>query len=100
VVALWNLVDPEHQGAVQKLRLEFRGVPANHQVLITRLDEHSGNTLAAYERMGEPQYPTQAQILQLNAASQLSPPEKRSLEEDPIVLELPPNALVILEIPK
>jgi xylan 1,4-beta-xylosidase len=80
--------------------LDFRGIPAKSSVLMQRVDEHHGNTLASYERMGKPRYPTQAQIQQLNAESKLPAPEKRSLTNGKLVIELPPNALVLLEIPK
>jgi xylan 1,4-beta-xylosidase len=90
VVAVWNLVDPDHQSSVQKLSLDFRGIPANSPVLIQRVDEHHGNTLVSYERMGKPRYPTQAQIQQLNAESKLLAPEKRSLTSGKLVIDLPP----------
>jgi xylan 1,4-beta-xylosidase len=99
VVAVWNLVDPDHQGSVQELSLDFRGIPANSPVLIQRVDERHGNTLASYERMGKPRYPTQAQIQQLNAESKLPAPEKRSLTNGKLVINLTPNALVLVEIP-
>lgn len=56
-------------------------------------------TLVSYERIGKPSYPTQAQIQQLNAESKLLVPEKRSLTNGKLVIDLPPNALVLVEIP-
>jgi xylan 1,4-beta-xylosidase len=55
--------------------------------------------LVSYERMGKPGYPTQAQIQQLNAESKLLVPEKRSLTNGKLVIDLPPNALLLVEIP-
>jgi xylan 1,4-beta-xylosidase len=100
VIALWNLVDSNHQGAVERMRLDVHGLSVNSPVFVQSLDEHHGNTLASYERMGKPRYPTQAQIQQLNAGSRLSTPEKRSLSNGSLVITLTPNALVLLEIPK
>ena len=98
VVALWNLVDPDQHGLNRKMSLEFRGVKRPGEVMISRVDEQHGNTLASYERMGKPRYPTQAQIRQLNSESALPPAEKRSLHDGRIALEIPPNGLVLLEI--
>ena len=56
-------------------------------------------TLVSYERIGKPRYPTQAQIQQLNVESKLLVPEKRSLSNGKLVIDLPPNALVLVEIP-
>ena len=50
--------------------------------------------------MKTPGFPTQAQIQQLNAELTLPPPEKRSLDNRSLVITLPPNTLVLLEIPK
>jgi xylan 1,4-beta-xylosidase len=49
--------------------------------------------------MGKPRYPTQAQIQQLNAESKLLAPEKPFLTNGKLVIDLPPNALVLVEIP-
>ena len=100
MIALWNLVDPDHQGTVEKQRLDFRGIPPDSPVLVQQLDERHGNTLASYQRMGKPRYPTQPQIQELNTESRLPAPEKRSLSNGGLVITLTPNALVLLEIPK
>jgi xylan 1,4-beta-xylosidase len=98
VVALWNLVDPDQHGSSRKVSLEFRGLKRSGEVMISRVDEQHGNMLASYERMGKPRYPTQAQIRQFNSDSALPPPEKSSLHDGRIALEIPPNGLVLLEI--
>jgi xylan 1,4-beta-xylosidase len=67
-------------------------------VSITRLDPTHGNTLAAYQKMGSPRYPTPTQIRALNAASELGPPEKATLKEGKIQVDLPVNSLVMLEV--
>ena len=47
VVALWNLVDPDQHGSSRKVSLEFRGLKRSGEVMISRVDEQHGNTLAS-----------------------------------------------------
>jgi len=111
VLALWNLVEPgsgeagattvtqpqPQPGVTQHLHIEFRNLNPNLRFLVRKLDSQHGNTLAAYEQMGKPQYPTQAQIRELNRASELGKPESVALYNGAIELDLTPNELAILE---
>jgi xylan 1,4-beta-xylosidase len=99
VVAAWNLVEMDETGTTRKLRLNFRGVARDAKVIVNRIDEAHSNPLATYKRMGEPQYPTRAQIEKLNVTSKLQPTEA-SLRHGAFELELQPNTLVVLEISK
>lgn len=99
VIAAWNLVDPDKQGAPLPLVLSLRGVNLQGIVLISRLDAEHGNTLAAYQAMGSPLYPAREQVEALNRAAALPPPEIQHLEGGNLSLTLPINALYILEIP-
>ena len=99
-VAAWNLVDPDQPGAPRLIRFEFRGVIPDAQLRLTRADAQHGNTLAAYEAMGSPRYPTAAQIRQLNAGAGLRAPQTLPLKDGKIYLELPPDGLALLEIQK
>jgi xylan 1,4-beta-xylosidase len=99
VVAAWNLVELGKSGTTRKLRLNFRGVARDAKVTVNRIDETHSNPLATYKTMGEPQYPTRAQIDQLNLTSKLRPTEE-SLKDGAFELELQPNALVVLEVSK
>ena len=96
-VAVWNLVDPDQSGTNRHVQLNFRGVPRGAQVRLTRLDSTHGNTLAAYERMGKPRYPTRKQIEELNRAASLVS-ETTKLAGGKLDLELTPNALVLVEV--
>lgn len=104
VVAVWNMEDPAGAkqsggpGHEKQMQLAFEHVPRNAPVSITRLDPTHGNTLAAYRKMGSPRYPTQAQVRELNAASELGPPEKTTLKDGKVDIDLPVNSLVMLEV--
>ena len=99
VVAAWNLVEPNQPGTTQRVRFQLQGVRANASVTVNRVDEHNGNTLTAYDAIQKPQYPTRVQIDQMNRASELKPSKER-LKNGAIEIELPPNALVVLEVAK
>ena len=98
-VAAWNLVDPDRTGPTRTVRFDFKGVPASAQVRVTRVDSQHGNTLAAYEKMGKPRYPTRKQIDEMNRASVVVP-QTSVLKDGKIEIQLTPNALVLLEIEK
>jgi len=98
-VAAWNLVDPDRTGSTRTVRFEFRGVPPSAKVRVTRVDSTHGNTLAAYEKMGKPRYPTRKQIAELNRAAVVVP-ETTSLSDGRLEIRLSPNALVLLEVGK
>jgi xylan 1,4-beta-xylosidase len=100
VIAVWNLVDPGKQGSPKTVQLELRGVNPTASVAISRLDAEHGNTLTAYEAMGKPRYPTQAQIRQLNQAAELLPPERLSLQNGRLTLRVPVDGLAVVELSK
>jgi xylan 1,4-beta-xylosidase len=97
-VMAWNLVDPNQDATRRPIQFEFRGVKPDVQDRLSRVDAQPGNTLAGYEAMRRPRYPTQAQIRQLNLAAELPAPERLFLKDSLIELELPPNGLALLEI--
>ncbi len=97
-VAIWNLVDPGQMGSPRTFQLDFKNVPPNAAVSISRVDETHSNTLAIYQRMGSPRYPTEQQVATLNSSSALPTPEIRHLKAGQIELQLGPNALFLLEI--
>ena len=98
MIALWNLVDPDKKGGVKSFQLTFDHVAPDAPVGISIVDKDHANTLAAYQALGSPQYPTEEQVNRINAATQLPAPEQRHLEAGQLKLELQPNALVLLEV--
>lgn len=103
-VAAWNLVDPPPDGkpapsAVSRtVTLTFRNVAPGASVTIERVDNEHGNVLPLYRQMGSPQYPTPAQVDQLNRATALPPPEQTHLNHGTLELTLEPNALALIRI--
>jgi xylan 1,4-beta-xylosidase len=99
-IAAWNLVDPDKQGAAREIEFEIHGVAPNSRVRMSRADSDHGNTLAAYQKMGSPEYPTQAQVHELNRIAEENPVEDRRLSKGKVDLSLPVNGVVLLEVLK
>ena len=55
---------------------------------VIRLDEEHGNALASWQKMGEPEYPDQGQVLEMEAASVLRE-EQLSVTDNKAVVTLP-----------
>ena len=68
-------------GAPKTVKLDFKGVKPDAPIAISRVDEQHGNTLALYEKMGSPRYPTRDQIRALREDSRLPDPEYDELTE-------------------
>jgi xylan 1,4-beta-xylosidase len=97
-IAAWNLVDPPQQGSTIALQFEIKGVPNDAVVHISRADAEHGNTLAAYESMGSPQYPTPEEVEKINRIAEDQKPESLRLANREIGLEIPVNGLLLLEV--
>ena len=97
VIALWNLFLPEEKGHAREVTLAFQGTRKS-RASVSRLDAAHGSLLNAYDAMGRPAYPAQAQMEALRKAAQLSPPEKMSLRNGELHLTLPPQGLVLVEL--
>ena len=99
VIAAWNLVDPDQQGSDKLLHLRFNGVASDAVVSIQYADSQHGNTLATYESMGSPRYPTPSQVQEINRTANLPEPRPTRLKDAALDLDLIPNALVLIELP-
>jgi xylan 1,4-beta-xylosidase len=96
-IALWNYAPPEQPGADRTFMLQIKGVVAN-QARISVVDPKHGDYHDAYEKMGSPRYPTQAQIQQLIRSAQIPPAEERSINGGQLTLTLPYYGLALIEI--
>jgi len=97
-VAVWNLAEPGATGAAKNVKLEFKGVKPDARIGISRVDEEHGNTLALYEKMGKPRYPTQDQIRDLRENSRLPDPAYDELTDGSYTLQLPVNGLAVIQV--
>jgi xylan 1,4-beta-xylosidase len=102
VVALWNLVEMDRvkEGKPRLQTVRFTGVDPKAKVSVLRLDADHGNTEGAYKRMGSPQYPTRAQVEQINRDGEIAPAEQKNLISGEVTFEIPVNGLLILELKK
>lgn len=98
-IALWNLVDPGTAGRERMRKLDLRGLRTGATLRVTRIDDQHGSSLAAYQAMGAPRYPSTAQVAALNRAAELPPSTSLRLAAgNSVQLTLPANGLVLLEI--
>jgi xylan 1,4-beta-xylosidase len=75
VVALWNYAPPVGDGAVYKVgepagsdrhfSIDIAELPATAHATMWRLDQTHGNVVAAFDRMGRPDFPSRDQLVQL-----------------------------------
>ncbi len=100
VVAAWNLVDPGETGPARTMELEFRGVPGDARVSISRVDQNHGNVLPQYKAMDSPADPTPAQAKELNAKTALGPPTEEHLRGGRLKLTLSPDELDLVRVEK
>ena len=97
-VAVWNLRLPEQPGHSKEVVLDFKGLKGAHQAAVSRVDADHGSVLAAYDAMGKPAYPTQAQVKKLRDSAVLPPPKIMPLHEGKLQLILPPDGLVLIQL--
>jgi xylan 1,4-beta-xylosidase len=97
VAALWNYGPPGQAGPTQKITLLVKDAKIRH-ALIWRVDDTHSNVLAAFKKMGEPHYPTQAQIKELRQAGELSSPQKADLQNGQISVDVPSPGLALVEL--
>lgn len=99
-IALWNYAPPGNGGKPRTYELSVKGLSGAHHAIIWTVDKHHGSPLATWEAMGQPAFPSPQQQQILRQASQLPPPEIKTLSaQDPTLsLTLQPHALSLIEI--
>ncbi len=98
VVAAWNLIPPDQTGPPKTIHLRFEHLGEHARAYISRVDRDHGDVHPAYEKMGQPRYPTQEQLKTLQQAAQLPPAEIRELTNGELALDLAPNGLAVVEV--
>jgi len=97
VLAVWNYAPPEQAGSPRTVTLRLKGTNTK-RALVSRLDHDHGDFHSAYEKMGSPRYPTQAQIQELRRATELPAPETRVIENGELTFTLPGQGLALIEL--
>jgi xylan 1,4-beta-xylosidase len=97
VLAVWNYASPDQMGLPKTITLQFKNVKPKH-ALVSLLDRDHGDFHSAYEKMGSPRYPTQAQIQDLRRAVELPSPETGKLKNDELSLTIPAHGLALIEL--
>ena len=102
VIAVWNYAPPTEPGSHESasprtVTLRFKGHSAK-RASIFRVDHEHGDMRSAYEKMGSPRYPTEAQIETLRSAARLPAPENRDVHNGELTLTLPSHGLAVIEV--
>lgn len=97
VMAVWNYAPPAEDGHPEHATIKFRNANLA-KATIWRVDTDHGDSYRAFRRMGEPSYPTRAQIKELRAAGEVAPPETVDVQNGALSLEIPAHGLVVVEL--
>ena len=98
VLAVWNYASPGELGSPKTVTLQLKNAKAR-RASISRVDGDHGDFHAAYEKMGSPRYPTQAQIEDLRRAANLPASGRSSkLKDNQLTLTLPAHGLAVIEL--
>ena len=97
VIAAWNMASPATPGLPRDVNFVFRQKGFS-RVNVSRVDPQHGDIHSAYQAMGSPRYPTQAQIRQLRVAAQLLAPEVYDLKNGSVTIRIPAQGLLLLEL--
>jgi xylan 1,4-beta-xylosidase len=107
VIALWNYAPPvgdsasytpgKPVGSVKHFSIDVAHLPAA-RATVWRVDETHGNAVAAFDRMGRPDTPGRAQIVQLRDAGKLAAPESMDVHDGKLAIDVPVQGLVVIEL--
>jgi len=97
VIAAWNMASPAAPELPKDVNFVFRQKGPS-RVEVSRVDSQHGDMHHAYQAMGSPRYPTEAQIQQLRVAAQLPPPEVYDLKNGSVTIQIPAQGLLLLEL--
>jgi xylan 1,4-beta-xylosidase len=102
-VLLLNVAMPRHPIATERVTVRLAGLAGRRPraALVSRIDAEHANPKAAWEAMGQPEYPHPHQVAALEAASVVEP-EQLPVDGDgshaTFTLALPPDATALVRI--
>ena len=95
-VMVWNYHDDDVIDAGSPVQLRIAGIPAKQvKMRHYRVDNDNSNSYSAWKRMGSPDYPSAAQIAQLQQASQLA-----QLGKTATLKTSNGNAIITMQLPR
>ncbi|HEV2286753.1 MAG TPA: hypothetical protein VGR80_11975 [Steroidobacteraceae bacterium] len=95
VLAVWNYAEPKATVSPRRVTLRFMQAGVG-SVRVQKMDGTHGNVLPAYEAMGSPRYPTQAQLAALREAAALPPAVRAPLVAGTLDLEIASDGLTVV----
>src|SRR6185437_5371154 len=105
VLALWNYAPPvgdgatytpgEPKGAVKHFDVDVSHLAKSTTATVWRLDEHHGNAVGLFDKMGRPAFPSREQIEQLRAAGNMAAPQQLAMHDGRLSLDIPPQGLAV-----
>jgi len=105
VIAAWNYAaSGESRPSTRdrrELTLSLQSLGTQHHAVIFEVDDEHGSALTAWEAMGRPDFPSRTEMELLRESGRLPAPEIRPLpasDPAPLVLNLPPHGLSLIEI--
>jgi xylan 1,4-beta-xylosidase len=108
VLALWNYAPPvgdtasyakgEPAGENKHFDVDVSHLPIGAKATIWRVDKTHGNAVAAFDRMGRPDFPSREQIVQLRRAGELAAPESVAIHGGHVIIDVPPQGLAVIEL--
>jgi xylan 1,4-beta-xylosidase len=103
VVAVWNMAPPDvptatPAGSGKTVVIKIKNLSGARRAYISRADGEHGDPRPAYEKMGSPIYPTQAQLQKLREPAAVVAPEEQELKDGGFSLTLPANGLAVIAI--
>lgn len=101
-VVLTNFALPRHDIAAESVTVRVEGVSRPATAAVTRIDADHANPKRAWQAMGQPEYPTRAQIAALNVASELNAEvleTQMSAGAVTFTIQLPPLSVAVVSLP-
>ncbi len=110
VLALWNYAPPVSdktvyvpgapKGESMQVEVDVANLDGDGTATVWRLDRGHGDVIPAFDAMGRPAYPSMSQIETLRKAGRMAPPENVAVRNGKLSLGIPPQGLVVVELPR
>jgi xylan 1,4-beta-xylosidase len=96
-IAVWNYAPPGEQGPSREITLMLKGTEGISRAVIYRVDRGHGSSLAVWESLGKPDFPTREQQKLLRAGGRLPGPKIQDLSgKSSLSLSVPAHGLALI----